>query len=484
MAEKFRGAYFDRESLPAALTQLRRQKLESVDWEAFVQNQPPERGGAVGSWSSTLGDPFAEVLIVRDNDFVDTVSWLNAFFAPLSPISQWCRILRVSQASQIARRSHTVGLNRMLGAWIGAVLAECSVQAGGIQNLKEVLGSAAASCATFAGGRASSVWGDDADLVEIASRHDELTSLLRDGIRPIKASSLVPLWSVLNGYVETKSYSDQKSLGPFVDIFADITAQVDRLETAELIARISMQAGNVFNLLELTSCAQGPQVERVRALDKLGQRLSDGPQSPAIDALLGLGASFVDPGAAISSELLRRYERQLPLAPIWQGAFAGAFLPFRVMTDQGGLGRLIAKAFLAPDDLQCRPICDISFEELVRRVTPGRSFKLDFRGMSARILSVELMPGITCNFAQSRAEASSTATTRNDAHRPSANSERFKIDNNRSQQDINSVLNSILQRVERLEEREANHQSSLDFQDTKDNTGKRSSRTPSTKGKN
>ncbi|WFP74739.1 hypothetical protein [Mesorhizobium sp. WSM4906] len=474
MPETFRGGHFERDALPEAMTQFARLPVEPKIWERFVRQRPPARGGAVGSWSATLGDPLAEVLVVRDEDFIDTLAWLNSYFPALSPVSQWCRILPESQAERIASRPPTVTLGSMLGAWVGVVLAECSVQAGGIQNLRDVPGSAAASTASFAAGRAAAVWSNDVNFVELARRHDELSQSLREGSRPLAADALVPLWFVLSGRVGKTMYSSQQALEPLISILSHIAQQSGELETAELVARTAMQARDYFDLPELTFCAQGPQVERVRALDRLAERLASGPRSPAIDALLGLGASFVDPGVAVAPELLRRHARALPLAPIWQGAFAGAMTPLRVMSDQGGLGRLVAKGLLAADDFQGRPSCDIAYEELSRWITPGRSLKLDVRGASARVLSVELVLGVTSAFPYGRSDITSPNLAL-----PKAESTRNSTDrvrNGRSLQDLDFALQNLQKRIERLEEQGGNFQRSLALPEPKENRTRRSGR--------
>jgi hypothetical protein len=475
MDDVFRGALFDREGLSTAMTQLTRQKLEPTSWETFVGRRPAARGGGIGSWGSTPGDPLAEVLVVRDEDFADTVTWLGAYFSGLAPITQWCRMLPHSQAARLAKRSRSTGLGQMLGPWVGGVLAECSVQAGGIQNLREMAGSAAASSATFAAGRAAAVWGADNDFPEIARRHDELTLGLREGGRPIAAEGLVTLWSVLNGHLDRSISSDTRALEPLVAVLASAVRQVDNMEPSELVARIAGQASDSFKLPELVECADGPQVERVRALDRLSEQLSSGPRSPVMEALLGLGASFIDPGAAVSPELLRRHARQFPVAPIWQGVFAGALAPLRVMTDQGGLGRLIAKSLLASDDLHGRPSCDIAYEELTRWITPGRSLKLDVRGMSSRVLSVELVPGVTCVFSYGRADSTVSVASRNEPPRSSI-SERAKVGSGRGLYELDVVVADLQQRVERLEGRDPNVQQSLDLADPRDSRHRKGSR--------
>lgn len=475
MVDTFRGGIFERDALPGALTQLGRQKLEPIAWRAFSEARLSPRAGAVGTWSATPGEPLAEVLVVRDEDHAETMTWLNAYFSGLAPITQWCRVLPQSQAQAILRMPPSVGLGRMSGAWVGAILAECSVQAGGIQNLRDMAGSAAMSSATFAAGRAAAVWGHGHHFPTISRRHTELSASLREVTRPLMADALTPLWSVLLGDLDASSAAERRALQPLAELLTSIVHQNDDVEPAELVTRTAAQARDYFDLPELADCARGPQVERVRAIDRLGERLTAGPRSPVIDALLGLGASFIDPGAAVSPELLRRYARQLPVAPVWLGAFAGAMLPLKVLTDQGGLGRLISKALLASADLAGRPSADIAYDELVRWITPGRPLKLDVRGMSPRSLAVELVPGVTCAFAYGRADGSANVS-RNETARPSASSVRTTPSGTRTLEEMDRLLTALQERVERLEGGAGSVQPTLGLPDPKDSKTRKGSR--------
>lgn len=147
-------------------------------------------------------------------------------------------------------------------------------------------------------------------------------------------------------------------------------------------------------------------VSRSRWCGSLGAfRLESDGHEASRDALLGLGACIVDPGASVAPELLRRYAGRFPTAAVWQGAYAGALAHLRVLTDQGGLGRLINKSLLSPHDFGGRPSCDTAFEQLVRWLSPNRPQRLNVRGMSARALLVEVMLGFTCMFALGKSEA-------------------------------------------------------------------------------
>lgn len=104
-------------------------------------------------------------------------------------------------------------------------------------------------------------------------------------------------------------------------------------------------------------------------------------------------------------DLLRKYLGQFPLSPIWLGVFAGVRSPIRVLTDQQGLGRIVAKSLLADPDFEFKPSCDIAFEEISRWLgSDTNANKVSLRGMASRTLNIELFHGVTCPFAVGRLE--------------------------------------------------------------------------------
>lgn len=87
-----------------------------------------------------------------------------------------------------------------------------------------------------------------------------------------------------------------------------------------------------------------------------------------------------------------------------QSASARSRTPSRVLSDFAGLGRLVTKALLSESDLEEKPHCDISYDEISRWLAGVTASKLPLRGMAARSLSVEIYLGVTCPFSTGRAE--------------------------------------------------------------------------------
>lgn len=392
----------DRENLSDLLTSGgRTAAFRSMSVEALAREPLPPRGIGIGYWDVETGDPFPDFMVVNDEDQADTYAWLSAFLDGLAPITGWCRIWTRTDFRTVAGAGETGRLGSLLGAWVGAILAEVSVQSRAQVDLKELNVTAALTSASFCAARATAVWPEIPHLIEIARRHDDLSSRLRDGARPLPAASLTGLWYVLAGERWSGNPpADERSLTKLRAILRHAVGN-EAPPMLRIPATVRL-ASDEFDLPELADCASGPQARRVDALDRLAAKLGRDPQSTAADALLGLGASLVDPGVSVMPDLLRRTADRFPTAPVWAGAIAGAWSPVRVLSDFGGLGRLIARELLARSDLFTKPGCDIAYDELIRWLPGMNRARVSIRGMVARTLTVELAPGVSTPFALAR----------------------------------------------------------------------------------
>lgn len=383
----------DREGLAASIGNLTNLDLQSGVAVDLAEIHIPDRGAVVGHFGLEQSGPLPEFLIVRDEDLNDTYAWVSSYFVGLTPISQWCRIWKQSEFGRLDFVSEP-RLKRRLGPWIGAIIGECLVQANYRISLKDIPGAAALATATFAAARGSAVWGDLLEVEHLAQRYDDLHQRYSSSARTLSGRNLQPLWFVLS---DTQRISREtvglRAMGEVSRLLDEVS-----LSGVEDFKEVARRAAREFGLRELEGCAQGAQAQRVEALDRLASRLLEGPGSPVNDALLGFGASLVDPGAAALPELLRRYAERMPMAPLWLGAFAGAWSPAKVINDNQGLGRLVMKALEATPDLSERPSADISYEELSRWLGPSGSKRPPVRAMSARNLNVEIIPGVIAPF--------------------------------------------------------------------------------------
>jgi len=353
----------------------------------------------VGFWGGSP-TPLPDFMIVRDDAFEDWLAWLSAFLPTFSPMSQWCRLWKLQEFSRLLVIPDEVGLDGRLGAWVGAILAEFSAENGN-PNLKEISAAAVLTSSSYSAARATSVWQSFNAYDDILARHNAMFGKRQGAL----AESLFPIWYVLAGERwHAAPVTDVRPLAVFRQLMDDV-AGIDTL-TPDDVARIASTVSGYFDVQEIAQCAVGPQSQRLEALDRLASILASGPKSASISAIIGFGASLVDPGAAVLPDLLGRYSARFPVSVIWSGAFAGMFYPARVLSDHAGLGRIVAKQLASPHDLFTKPSSDVSYEEF-RRWTGGQfSNRASLRGFMARSLFVEIWPGVTVPFSGSRQENS------------------------------------------------------------------------------
>lgn len=388
----------DRERLLAALSDLRSERPHPLDTDGLAALRIPPRGAFLASWAVGSGDPNPDILVVNDADLDDTFAFVSAYSQNIIPLTQWCRVCSMSELPCLLSSARAVPfLGSRLFAWVGAIIAECNAQAGGVLDLRTMAGGAATATATFAAARATAIYGSSVDLADLAARYERLGNHARPTPGTLlSAASLGPLWSVLAG-----RRSDQE-LDPTSNALEHVARLFEELGGGSggptIVAEAVVALAARVKLPELSACAKGAQFDRVAALDALVVRLADGPATAARDALAGIGASLVEPGATVLPRLLADRAAELPTARLWLGAFAGLTDPAKVGGDYSGLGRLVSKPLTAAHDLRTKPASDIAYEEFWRWLPLPLGSKLPVRGLATRALSVELMPGVACSF--------------------------------------------------------------------------------------
>ena len=318
----------------------------------------------------------------------------------LAPISQWCRVWRSSEISKLSSVASPPSLGTRSAAWVGAIIAEFGSQSS--YNLKEVSAAATLSTSTFSAARAIAVWNGFDRFDELLKRHEMLAHRQRDEDRTLAAEQLIPLWYVLAGdkWQSRPPADARRLLEPFTRILNEpfgstAVAPEALLHFATIVARERGARDRASR--DGSRPARG-------CFRQIGSPLDVRPKSAATSAILGFSASLVDPGAPLLPELLRRYSQNFSAAAVGLGAFAGVWFPVRVLSEHGGLGRLISKQLLGPSDLFEKPTADISFDELLRWTGGTFNGPLQIRGLMLRTLFVELVAGVVVPIATLRNE--------------------------------------------------------------------------------
>ncbi|HEX4694205.1 hypothetical protein [Sphingomonas sp.] len=393
------------------------------------------REWVVGYWDF-VSSPMPDFIVVPNEEYDDALAWLAAYLPGLSPVSQWCRLWKADDFLELLTVPPRPMLDSRLAAWTGAIISELAAD-NPTANLKEASGAIALTTSTYSMARAASVWHQYRSFEELDRRHNVIFGRAR--AKSDVDGGLLPLWYVLSGETWCSRPPAEARALEIIRGLVDQLASVDFLSQEEIVDAATILAGH-YDLPELKSCAAGPQSLRVEALDKLAGKLFAGPKTAATSAIMGFGASLIDPGAVILPELLRRYENVVPASVVWAGAFAGLWAPVRVMSEHAGLGRIISKELLSQSDLFSKPSTDISFEELSRWTGGSFNVRPAVRGLMARFLFVELMPGVAIPFSTARNEARTEAQSMGAAKQASLD---LEANNKQGSGDILSRLEQV-----------------------------------------
>jgi hypothetical protein len=121
------------------------------------------------------------------------------------------------------------------------------------------------------------------------------------------------------------------------------------------------------------------------------RRKSNGTMLDSI--VIGLCCNQVLPGSLEHTRILARYLREFPAILLWYGFFAGASAEFDARFRYSGVGKKLMRDIKMNFDLQQRPTCDVSLDELVvlSRVTLKDK---QIRPVQPRAMLVSVLPGI------------------------------------------------------------------------------------------
>ncbi|GAO56848.1 hypothetical protein [Novosphingobium sp. MD-1] len=396
----YRAIRTSRENLPEILAGCNANHFHEIGLKEISSAELARDEIFVGFFGADVFDPNPDFIVCNPDSYSDFVAWLAAFLPGHSPISQWCRVWRSNDFAMLTNAKAKPFLAHSLAAWTGAIMAELSAERGG-GSLADVTGLSAMRTGTFCAARATALWSIFDQYDELAKR---LTTISGSDQQFWKSyDEISALWYVLCGDTWLTKLPNRAS---GFDELRMLFRSSNGMETIEpdSIQGAARHFGNHFRTPDLVHCSIGPQSRRVDALDKVASQLAAASIKAHSNVILGFAASLIDPGAAVMPALLKQYSQEFPVAQIWAGAFAGIWSPARVLGEQGGLGRIVAKEILAPTDLFSKPTADIAFAEFERWRGNSSSRDIGLRGASPRITVVELLPGISIPLSISRVE--------------------------------------------------------------------------------
>lgn len=255
------------------------------------------------------------LVIFEDESATETMSWLRAFADEAFPISQFARVVKLSDwitfSSKRTDSSH--GGDFYSERWASVSVGEVLAQAESDVDLRNMPLSRLASSLTLPVGRASHLFGSGDATQQCVDRLQTVSSDSRFARRPITVSQLTPIWALCSAKIEGHLEAHESAL-----MVAEAASGFlrDQMDPASV-------EGGVF-LERHTGLRSDSAEERVMAFNEFSDEVLRLPASrlASLGAPLLAAAAFMVGRSTSHAFLLNRYRRAAPAAFAWFGLIA------------------------------------------------------------------------------------------------------------------------------------------------------------------
>lgn len=349
-----------------------------------------------------------DFIVISQIDARDLFAWIATYAPVASPISQWAQVFDQQMFSGLTSEIVIPNWSKAGALWTGAVLGEAISRAGAKFNSNAFSVGAATACFTYPVARSIGLWGNRISINQLSEKIEKTTNLIHALPRRLTSIELRPVWDILVAL--TSSVSSDKSKSKFVDNEGGgilLRACTELLEFGSISASAlnALSKGipigdGIHNLPNLTA------EQRVDLFDQAVDALlrSHGTawelSRSCSEFIIAYLASRIQGGGNKNFELIRNLVDKYPLVGVWYGIHL-ALGQFSYWGNEfGGLGRLIQKEINFPLHIVEQPKSDLVMEEL-EAIVPlaGSSLLPSFRGAAAKLISIQLFPGVSISYA-------------------------------------------------------------------------------------
>lgn len=361
----------------------------------------------VGFKDSPSGFGYSSPLlfVLPDASATETLSWIRTFAGEISPLSQYGRVVVGSEWGKFQAQSNTLfGDAKRSDLWASVIVGEALSQMESETNLLSMPLSRFAGCFTTPIARASLVWGSDVATRVCADRLRLLEIDTRFARRPVTVRQLLPVWSMVaarsSGYLHP-----WEAVLLVLEVGSDHLKISNAKSVALLASILSGEYAKLFSSdsVEVRVGAFNQLIEETHYLALSAQEAG----GVAAASLVLAAAAFMVGRSTSHVFLLQRAQRFAPMAAAWFGVMAALAGPRA--WDKAWLKAVKgAERLLWPEFgwLEA-PSADISWVEFawLAKNFKGIEVFLDLPKMLPRTLSIEIVPGASCQF---RLESEST----------------------------------------------------------------------------
>lgn len=355
-----------------------------------------ESGIAVGFQEEELlgahgGTP--SVIVFADQVMVEALSWLKAFAPETSPLSQFARVLSYSDwlVFYEGRDGHYLRRGLIESQpirWASVILGELLSQTDGTSKLGALPLAHASSCYSMAFAKARLLH-ESFDVADMCIRRfRSLQEERRLTRRTLSTDDLFPLWDILRRPIP---------------VGLDANVAVD-LVLNEAFSLLKPRARSDFaSYVGAESGLFSDSIEqRVKAFQMLLMRLNAEHKEPhaLVPNLLAAAGAFLVGRSASHVFLLQRVKEKWPAALAWFALIAAIGGPELWDAEWSRAVKGIERVLRSGMDDTGVSAADLSWAEYswLSDVFEGPEIFADVPKMQARTLSIEIIPGVLCQF--------------------------------------------------------------------------------------
>jgi hypothetical protein len=382
-----------RDAIPAVIFGFERPSVSGIPTPAPFLTTTGDM--TIGFLQEGLSSSPPLIAVVRDDAAMDLFAWVATYAAEAFPLSQAVRVIstddwndsKTALAQRTAVRKDLVWPSLILGEMLGQGDAEF--------DLNAIPVSRAYACFSFAQARASLLCGSGSPMIRRCAQR--LGTMEKDGSfvkRPIAVEELLSMW----GFIDDDFTRSE-----------DIRSVIDAV-TSTLALEFSHRAGlrkprDYHSIgLDLEKISSGSLEQRVIEFERVTEALVTAASlDPAIRRRIPLHlASFaIYVGAGTSHiSLLDEFGKKFPSVYAWFGLLAGLIGPGswdgKWLRTVNAIERLVRTG----SQLQDPPTSDLCWMEYdwIRVQRDNVNWLKDIPKLYPRLLSVEIVPGATCQF--------------------------------------------------------------------------------------
>lgn len=341
-----------------------------------------------GDEMSSLNDPL--LVLVQDESATETMSWLRTFADEAFPISQFARVIKLSDwVTFSSRRMRAPSQNgdfypeRWASVSVGEVLAQSESDI----DLRNMPLSRLAGSLTLPVGRTTHLFGSDDATQQCVDRLRIVSSDSRFARKTLTVPQLTPIWALCNARIKGHLEAHESALMVAEAASSFLQDQADL---------VSLESGT--SIERYTGLRSDSAEERVVAFNKFSDDVLrfPAPQLASSGAPLLAAAAFMVGRSTSHAFLLNRFRRVAPAAFAWFGLIA-ALAGSRCWDGEWlravkGAERLLKPRFEWTDTSSA----DIGWAEFawLAGSLNGVDQLIELPKMLPRTLGVEVVPGV------------------------------------------------------------------------------------------